>query len=155
MPSPAVIGRRGEPNSVTASSPGRIQVHLPGRATFPPEPESANPVGMTEGASRASCGLHAVRTAQAEVPAVAFNVLALPFDDPGLLFAVLTAAILLSPMLARRIRRPEVVVLLVERGKWSGCVVESTHYECVALPLTSVPLTLGQSRCELGQGRCH
>ncbi|MFA9443970.1 cation:proton antiporter [Egicoccus sp. AB-alg6-2] len=37
----------------------------------------------------------------------------LPLERPGLLFAVLTAAILLAPILARRLRLPEVVAVVV------------------------------------------
>jgi Kef-type K+ transport system membrane component KefB/nucleotide-binding universal stress UspA family protein len=44
---------------------------------------------------------------------VSFHVPDLPFDEPGLLFAVLTAAILLAPMVARRARLPEVVTFVV------------------------------------------
>jgi Kef-type K+ transport system membrane component KefB len=44
---------------------------------------------------------------------VSFHIPELPFDEPGLLFAVLTAAILLAPLLARRLRLPEVVAVVV------------------------------------------
>jgi Kef-type K+ transport system membrane component KefB len=44
---------------------------------------------------------------------VSFHIPELPLDQPGLLFAVLTAAILLAPILARRLRLPEVVAVVV------------------------------------------
>jgi Kef-type K+ transport system membrane component KefB len=47
------------------------------------------------------------------VRAVSFHIPDLPFDEPGLLFAVLTGAILLAPLLARRLRLPEVVAVVV------------------------------------------
>jgi Kef-type K+ transport system membrane component KefB len=47
------------------------------------------------------------------VQTVSFHLPDLPFDDPGLLFAVLTAAILFAPLLARRLRLPEVVAVVV------------------------------------------
>jgi len=44
---------------------------------------------------------------------VSFSIPTLPFDDAGLIFAVLTAAILLAPLLARLTRLPEVVTLVL------------------------------------------
>jgi Kef-type K+ transport system membrane component KefB len=44
---------------------------------------------------------------------VSFHLPELPLTAPGLLFAVLTAAILLAPLLARRLRLPEVVAVVV------------------------------------------
>jgi Kef-type K+ transport system membrane component KefB len=44
---------------------------------------------------------------------VSFHVPDLPFDEPGLLFAVLIGAILLAPIIARRLRLPEVVTFVV------------------------------------------
>lgn len=44
---------------------------------------------------------------------MSFHLPALPVTEPGLLFAVLTAAILLAPLLARRLRLPEVVALVL------------------------------------------
>jgi Kef-type K+ transport system membrane component KefB len=44
---------------------------------------------------------------------VSFHLPELPLTDPGLLFAVLTAAILLAPLLARRLKLPEVVAVVV------------------------------------------
>jgi Kef-type K+ transport system membrane component KefB len=46
-------------------------------------------------------------------PTVSFHLPDLPLEEPGLLFAVLTAAILLAPILARRLRLPEVVAVVV------------------------------------------
>ena len=43
---------------------------------------------------------------------MSFDLPTLPIDRPGLLFAVLLAAVLVAPILARRIRLPEIVVLL-------------------------------------------
>ncbi|HSK22926.1 MAG TPA: cation:proton antiporter [Egicoccus sp.] len=43
---------------------------------------------------------------------MSFDLPTLPVDRPGLLFAVLLAAVLVAPMAARRIRLPEIVVLL-------------------------------------------
>jgi Kef-type K+ transport system membrane component KefB len=44
---------------------------------------------------------------------VSFHVPDLPLDEPGLLFAVLTAAILLAPLLARRLKLPELVAVVL------------------------------------------
>lgn len=44
---------------------------------------------------------------------MSFQVPSLPFDDAGLIFAVLTAAILLSPIIARLTRLPEVVTFVL------------------------------------------
>jgi Kef-type K+ transport system membrane component KefB len=44
---------------------------------------------------------------------VSFHIPELPFDGPALVFAVLTAAILLAPLLARRLKLPEVVAVVV------------------------------------------
>jgi Kef-type K+ transport system membrane component KefB len=44
---------------------------------------------------------------------MSFELPALPIDEPGLLFAVLVGAILLAPIAARRVRLPEIVVLLL------------------------------------------
>jgi Kef-type K+ transport system membrane component KefB len=44
---------------------------------------------------------------------VSFHLPELPLTAPGLLFAVLTAAILLAPLLARRLRLPEVVAVVI------------------------------------------
>jgi Kef-type K+ transport system membrane component KefB len=44
---------------------------------------------------------------------VSFHIPELPFEEPGLLFAVLTAAILLAPLLARRLKLPEVVAVVL------------------------------------------
>jgi Kef-type K+ transport system membrane component KefB len=44
---------------------------------------------------------------------VSFSIPTLPFDDAGLVFAVLTAAILLAPLIARPTRLPEIVTLVL------------------------------------------
>jgi Kef-type K+ transport system membrane component KefB len=44
---------------------------------------------------------------------VSFHLPDLPFAEPGLIFAVLTAAILVAPLLARRLRLPEIVTIVV------------------------------------------
>ncbi|MCC5946948.1 MAG: cation:proton antiporter [Nitriliruptoraceae bacterium] len=44
---------------------------------------------------------------------MAFDLPTLPLSEPGIVFAALLAAVLLAPMLARRLRLPEVVVVLV------------------------------------------
>ncbi|MCC5948157.1 MAG: cation:proton antiporter [Nitriliruptoraceae bacterium] len=44
---------------------------------------------------------------------MSFDLPSLPFEDAGLVFVVLTAAILLAPILARRARLPEVVVVVL------------------------------------------
>jgi Kef-type K+ transport system membrane component KefB len=44
---------------------------------------------------------------------VSFHLPELPLTAPGLLFAVLTAAILLAPLLARRLRLPEIVAVVI------------------------------------------
>ncbi len=44
---------------------------------------------------------------------MSFELPTLPVEQPGLLFAVLVAAILLAPIAARRVRLPEIVVVLV------------------------------------------
>lgn len=43
---------------------------------------------------------------------MSFDLPTFPVDRPGLLFAVLLAAVLVAPILARRVRLPEIVVLL-------------------------------------------
>jgi Kef-type K+ transport system membrane component KefB/nucleotide-binding universal stress UspA family protein len=49
---------------------------------------------------------------ESKAPVVSFQLPSLPFASPGLVFAVLTAAILLAPILARRLRVPEVVTVV-------------------------------------------
>lgn len=44
---------------------------------------------------------------------MSFDLPSLPFDEAGLVFVVLTAAILLAPILARRLRLPEIVVVVL------------------------------------------
>ncbi len=44
---------------------------------------------------------------------MSFVVPELPFHEAGLIFAVLTAAILVAPMLARRVRLPNIIVLVL------------------------------------------
>lgn len=47
------------------------------------------------------------------MPPVSFEIPTLPFDDAGFVFAVLTAAILLAPLIARLARLPEVVTVVL------------------------------------------
>jgi Kef-type K+ transport system membrane component KefB len=47
------------------------------------------------------------------MPSVSFDIPTLPFADAGLIFAVLTVAILLAPLIARLTRLPEVVTAVV------------------------------------------
>ena len=80
---------------------GACRMAVSGAATFPARRVRPVGYGVLAAALPGLTGL-----------AVSFVLPTLPVERPGLLFAVLLAAVLLAPILARRVRLPEIVVLL-------------------------------------------